>query len=41
MANGKIKSLMDKETQLIAGDNLDEISDEIAIEFGKLLDIAY
>ncbi len=38
---GKIKSLMDKETKLISNNILDAVSDEIAIDFGKLLDIEF
>src|SRR5690625_417788 len=38
---GKKEVLMDRETDLISQNVLDSISDEIAIEFGKLLDIQY
>jgi predicted ATPase len=38
---GEKKVLIDKNTKLISQNNLDSISDIIAIEFGKLLDIEY
>ncbi len=38
---GKKKGLMDKETKLISQNLLDAVSDEIAVDFGKLLDIEY
>lgn len=39
--NGKKQSLMDKENKLISSNILDSVSDEIAIDFGKLLDIEF
>ncbi len=35
----KIKPIIDKETQLISQNVLDDVSNEISIEFGKLLDL--
>jgi predicted ATPase len=39
--NGKKENLIDKETNLITQTALDSISNEIAVEFGKLLDIEF
>jgi ABC-type phosphate transport system ATPase subunit len=39
--NGKKENLVDKETNLITQTALDSISNEIAVEFGKLLDIEF
>jgi hypothetical protein len=36
-----LKSIMDKETGLINGDYLDDVSSDIAEEFGQLLEIQY
>ena len=38
-ADGDVKSLIDEETGLISADMLDEVSEEIAVEFDKLLDL--
>jgi predicted ATPase len=38
---GQKKILIDEETQLISQNILDSVSDEIAMDFGKLLDIEY
>ncbi len=38
---GKKTNLIDEETQLISQNMLDSVSNEISIEFGKLLDIEY
>ncbi|WP_298884263.1 ATP-binding protein [uncultured Polaribacter sp.] len=38
---GQKKVLIDEETQLISQNILDSVSDEIAIDFGKLLDIEF
>lgn len=38
---GKLTSLIDEETQLISQNHLDSVSDDLAIDFGKLLDIEY
>ncbi len=38
-SNKEIKSLIDSETSLISQNILDDVSNEISIEFGKLLDI--
>ncbi len=38
---GKKTNLIDKETKLISQNILDSVSNEISIEFGKLLDIEY
>jgi AAA15 family ATPase/GTPase len=38
---GKLESLIDKETKLISQNHLDSVSDDLAIDFGKLLDIEY
>jgi len=38
-SNKKIKSLIDPETNLISQNILDDVSNDISIEFGKLLDI--
>jgi hypothetical protein len=38
---GTLNSIMDKETGLIDGDYLDDVSSDIAEEFGKLLEIQY
>lgn len=38
---GGVKNLMDEETKLISQNILDSVSDELAINFGKLLDIEY
>lgn len=39
--DGQKKVLIDEETRLISQNILDSVSDEIAIDFGKLLDIEY
>lgn len=39
--DGILRSIMDKETNLINGDILDDISSNIADEFGQLLEIQY
>lgn len=39
--NGQKKVLIDKETNLISQNLLDSVSDELAIDFGKLLDIEF
>ncbi len=39
--NGEKKNLIDKETKLISQNILDNVSNEISVEFGKLLDIEY
>jgi hypothetical protein len=39
LAQGQAKSLIDEETGLITASSLDEVSAQIAIEFGKLLDL--
>lgn len=39
--NGKKKVLIDKTTKLIAQNELDAVSDELSVEFGKLLDIEF
>lgn len=39
--NGKKKALIDKETKLISQNILDSVSNEIAIDFGNLLDIEF
>lgn len=39
--NGKKEDLIDKETNLIVQTVLDDVSNDIAIEFGKLLDIEF
>lgn len=39
--NGKKQNLMDEETKLISQNILDSVSDEISIDFGKLLDIEF
>ena len=39
--NGRIKSIIDGETQLIDAAVLDQVSNELAAEFAKLVDIAY
>lgn len=41
IANGKMKNLIEKESSLISPTILDGVSDEISIEFGKLLDIEF
>lgn len=41
MNEGKKELLIDKETQLISGDILDSVSNEISIEFGKMLDLEF
>ncbi|MBW8688223.1 AAA family ATPase [Chitinophaga rhizophila] len=41
ISNGKIGNLIDQETNLITQTELDNISNDIAIEFGKLLDIEF
>ena len=41
LSNGKKEDLIDKETNLITQTILDNISNDIAIEFGKLLDIEF
>jgi len=41
ISNGKEKIIIDKETKLISNNGLDSVSDEIAISFGKLLDIEF
>jgi len=41
VSHGKVKVIMDKETQLISDNVIDSVSDEIAISFGKLLDIEF
>ena len=38
---GKLTSLIDEETKLISQNHLDSVSDDLAIDFGKLLDIEY
>jgi predicted ATPase len=39
--SGKLTSLIDPETKLISQNHLDSVSDDLAIDFGKLLDIEY
>jgi hypothetical protein len=39
--DGILRSIMDKETKMINGDILDDISSDIADEFGQLLEIQY
>ena len=39
--DGQKKTLIDEETQLISQNVLDSVSDEIAMDFGKLLDIEF
>ena len=39
--NGEKKTLLDDETQLISQTTLDSVSNEIAHEFGNLLDIEF
>jgi len=39
--NGKKQNLMDEETKLISQNILDSVSDEISMDFGKLLDIEF
>ena len=39
--NGEKKNLIDKETKLISQNILDAVSDELSVNFGKLLDIEY
>lgn len=39
--NGKVKSIIDKETNLILADKIDEVSEEIATTFDNLLDLQY
>ncbi len=39
--DGKISDIVDKDSGLISGNALDDISNEISVEFGKLLDIEY
>jgi len=41
MKNGEIEILIDNSTQLISQNILDSVSDEIAIEFGQLLDLEF
>lgn len=38
---GQLNSLIDEESKLISQNSLDAVSDEISIEFGKLLDIEF
>jgi hypothetical protein len=38
-ADGDVKSLIDEETGLISADLLDQVSEEIAIEFDELLSL--
>jgi len=37
--NGKVKTALDKDMQLIAQNVLDDVSNDISIQFGKLLDL--
>ena len=39
--NGVLKNIFDKETGQIDGDYLDDVSSDIAEEFGQLLEIQY
>lgn len=39
--NGKVESIIDKETNLILADKIDEVSEEIATIFDNLLDLQY
>lgn len=39
--NGKVKSIIDKETHLISSDIIDQVSEDIAIEFDGLLNVEY
>lgn len=39
--NGKVESIIDKETNLILADKIDEVSEEIATIFDSLLDLQY
>jgi len=39
--NGRKRNLIDKETNLIAQNVLDDVSNEISSEFGKLMDLEY
>jgi len=41
LKNGKGKRLYDKETGLIGENIIDEVSDELSMEFGKLLDLEF
>lgn len=41
MGNGKAKSIMDKETGLIAAEKIDEVSEYIGDVFNQLLDLEY
>ena len=41
MQNGTKELLIDSETHLISSNILDAVSDEIAIEFGKMLDLEF
>lgn len=41
LSNGKLKHLYDEETELIDENILDEVSEEMSEDFGKLLDIQY
>ena len=41
IVGGKLTSLIDDETKLISQNHLDSVSDDLAIDFGKLLDIEY
>ncbi len=39
MKNGRVKNIMDKESGLIAADLIDEASENISLEFDKLMDL--
>lgn len=41
LGKGQLNSLIDEESKLISQNSLDAVSDEISIEFGKLLDIEF